>query len=247
MNTKNTLYKTDFYLSNYLKQENTSIVVCSPVPDTFVYQNGYGFSYDALNAGVLLIGVDDENVRLDLGRTTSQKHCFDGRRQALLRGALELAALGNLDGMCIGDIGAGTGIFSSLFDAFVAETGQSADSIAAALASGGGGGGGAMVITLSVAISAPAVATSARRAVRALTAASSSLSNAAVGAAVLALTAAQMIANELWLQEFFGAAKGVVDTQQQMARWGLYAVVTAGVLLAGWRSQRRAEQVAEPA
>lgn len=41
----------DFYLSNYLKQENTPIVVCSPIPDTFLYQNGYGFSYDALNAG----------------------------------------------------------------------------------------------------------------------------------------------------------------------------------------------------
>jgi predicted tellurium resistance membrane protein TerC len=68
-----------------------------------------------------------------------------------------------------------------------------------------------------------------------------------VGAAVLALTAAQMIANEPWLQEFFGAAKGVVLEQQQWARWGLYAAVTAGVLLAGWRSQRRAAQLADPA
>lgn len=67
-----------------------------------------------------------------------------------------------------------------------------------------------------------------------------------VGAAVLALTAAQMIANEPWLQEFFGAAKGVVDEQQQLARWGLYAAITAGVLLAGWRSQRRAAQLADP-
>jgi len=41
----------DFYLSNYLKQENVSIVVCSPIPDTFQYQTTYGFSYDALNAG----------------------------------------------------------------------------------------------------------------------------------------------------------------------------------------------------
>jgi len=68
-----------------------------------------------------------------------------------------------------------------------------------------------------------------------------------VGAAVLALTAAQMIANEPWLQEFFGAAKGVVLEQQQWARWGLYAAVTAGVLLAGWRSQRRAAPMADPA
>ena len=67
-----------------------------------------------------------------------------------------------------------------------------------------------------------------------------------VGAAVLALTAAQMIANEPWLQEFFGAAKGVVDDQQQLARWGLYAATIAGVLLAGWRSQRRAAQLADP-
>jgi len=67
-----------------------------------------------------------------------------------------------------------------------------------------------------------------------------------LGAAVLALTAAQMIANEPWLQEFFGAAKGLMQERQQWARWGLYAVVTAGVLLAGWRSQRRALQVADP-
>ncbi len=66
------------------------------------------------------------------------------------------------------------------------------------------------------------------------------------GAAVLALTAAQMIANEPWLQDFFGAAKGVVEAQQQWARWGLYALVIAGVLLAGWRSQRRAVLQAEP-
>jgi len=67
-----------------------------------------------------------------------------------------------------------------------------------------------------------------------------------LGAAVLALTAAQMIANEPWLQDFFGAAKGAVDSHQQLARWGLYAMVTAGVLLAGWRSQRRALQAADP-
>ena len=68
-----------------------------------------------------------------------------------------------------------------------------------------------------------------------------------LGAAVLALTAAQMMANEPWLQDFFGAAKGVIDERQQWSRWGLYALVTAGVLLAGWRSQRRALQVADPA
>jgi predicted tellurium resistance membrane protein TerC len=67
-----------------------------------------------------------------------------------------------------------------------------------------------------------------------------------VGAAVLALTAAQMIANEPWLKDFFGAAKGEIEQQQQLARWGLYAVVTAGVLLAGWRSQRRAVVQADP-
>ena len=68
-----------------------------------------------------------------------------------------------------------------------------------------------------------------------------------VGAAVLALTAAQMMANEPWLQDYFGAAKGAIEQQQQMARWGLYAVVTAGVLLAGWRSQRQAAVPADPA
>ncbi len=67
-----------------------------------------------------------------------------------------------------------------------------------------------------------------------------------LGAAVLALTAAQMIANEPWLQDFFGAAKGVIDERQQWSRWGFYALVTAGVLLAGWRSKRRALQVADP-
>mgnify|MGYP000612957245 CR=1 FL=1 len=69
---------------------------------------------------------------------------------------------------------------------------------------------------------------------------------AILGAAVLALTAAQMIANEPWLQDFFGAAKGVIEAQQQWARWGLYALVIAGVLLAGWRSQRRAVLQAGP-
>ena len=68
-----------------------------------------------------------------------------------------------------------------------------------------------------------------------------------LGAAVLAFTAAQMIANEAWLASYFGPAKGPVEDWQQMARWGLDAFTVVAVLLAGWRSQRQAEQVAEPA
>jgi len=57
--TKSCYLSDDFYLSNYLKQQNIPIVVCSPIPDTFLYQNAYGFSYDALNAGA---NIDNGNI-----------------------------------------------------------------------------------------------------------------------------------------------------------------------------------------
>ena len=56
-----------------------------------------------------------------------------------------------------------------------------------------------------------------------------------LGAAVLALTAAKMMVNEPLLDAVFDGS-GVPQTA---ARWGLYAVTIAGVLGAGWWSQRR--------
>lgn len=60
-----------------------------------------------------------------------------------------------------------------------------------------------------------------------------------LGAAVLALTAAKMIVSEPFLIDYFGSDRGTMDAAQQTARWGVYAVTVAGVLAAGWWSQRR--------
>ena len=62
-----------------------------------------------------------------------------------------------------------------------------------------------------------------------------------LGAAVLALTAAKMIVSEPFLIDYFGSSRGPIDTAQQAARWGVYAVTVAGVLAAGWWSQRRSQ------
>jgi YjbE family integral membrane protein len=56
-----------------------------------------------------------------------------------------------------------------------------------------------------------------------------------IGAAVLALTAAKMMVNEPLLDAVFDGP----GVQQTAARWGLYVVTIAGVLGAGWWSQRR--------
>ena len=60
-----------------------------------------------------------------------------------------------------------------------------------------------------------------------------------VGAAVLALTAAKMIVAEPLLSDLFGAAKTPAEAMQTAARWGIYTVVIAGVLAAGWWRKRQ--------
>jgi YjbE family integral membrane protein len=65
-----------------------------------------------------------------------------------------------------------------------------------------------------------------------------------LGAAVLAFTAAKMVVGEALLRPVFGDASAT-DTMQLAARWALYAVAVAGVLGAGWWSQRRT-QAAQP-
>lgn len=62
-----------------------------------------------------------------------------------------------------------------------------------------------------------------------------------IGAAVLAFTAAQMIINEQLLADIFGAKGADTTSMQSLARWGVYAVTVAGVLLAGrWQARRAA-------
>ena len=61
-----------------------------------------------------------------------------------------------------------------------------------------------------------------------------------LGAAVLAFTAAQMVVSEPLLVDYLGNAKVGLAQDQQMARWALYIVIVAGVLLAGRWSQRKA-------
>lgn len=65
-----------------------------------------------------------------------------------------------------------------------------------------------------------------------------------LGAAVLAFTAAKMVVGEALLRPVFGDASAT-DTMQLAARWAVYAVAVAGVLGAGWWSQRRT-QAAQP-
>ena len=59
-----------------------------------------------------------------------------------------------------------------------------------------------------------------------------------IGSAVLAFTAAKMVVSEPLLAPFFGTT-GAIDSMQTAARWALYAVTVAGVLAAGWWSQKR--------
>ena len=61
-----------------------------------------------------------------------------------------------------------------------------------------------------------------------------------LGAAVLAFTAAQMVVSEPLLVDYLGNAKVGLAQEQQLARWAVYIVIVAGVLLAGRWSQRKA-------
>ena len=64
----------------------------------------------------------------------------------------------------------------------------------------------------------------------------------AVGAAVLAFTAAQMLVSEPLLADYLGNAKAGLTQDQQFARWAIYIVAVAGVLLAGrWRTAKAAK------
>ncbi len=60
-----------------------------------------------------------------------------------------------------------------------------------------------------------------------------------LGAAVLAFTAAKMATDEPLLASVFGPAHAPLETAQAVARWGVYGVTVAGVLAAGWWSQRK--------
>ena len=61
----------------------------------------------------------------------------------------------------------------------------------------------------------------------------------AIGAAVLAFTAAQMLVSEPLLSDYLGNAKTGLTQDQQFARWAIYTVTVVGVLLAGrWRKRK---------
>lgn len=63
----------------------------------------------------------------------------------------------------------------------------------------------------------------------------------AIGAAVLAFTAAQMLVSEPLLSDYLGNAKTGLTQDQQFARWAIYTVTVVGVLLAGhWRKRKAA-------
>ncbi len=63
-----------------------------------------------------------------------------------------------------------------------------------------------------------------------------------IGAAVLAFTAAQMLVSEPLLADYLGNAKAGLTQDQQFARWAIYIVTVAGVLLAGrWRQRKAAD------
>jgi len=63
----------------------------------------------------------------------------------------------------------------------------------------------------------------------------------AIGAAVLAFTAAQMLVSEPLLSDYLGNAKTGLTQNQQFARWAIYTVTVVGVLLAGhWRKRKAA-------
>ena len=60
-----------------------------------------------------------------------------------------------------------------------------------------------------------------------------------LGAAVLAFTAAKMVVNEHLLSDLFGDAHQPLEPLQNAARWATYAIAVAGVLGAGWWTQRK--------
>ena len=63
-----------------------------------------------------------------------------------------------------------------------------------------------------------------------------------IGAAVLAFTAAKMLVSEPLLADYLGNAKVGLTQDQQYARWAVYIVTVAGVLLAGrWRQRKAAD------
>lgn len=66
-----------------------------------------------------------------------------------------------------------------------------------------------------------------------------------IGSAVLAFTAAKMVVSEPLLASVFGAAAQPHDMLQTAARWSTYAVAVAGVLMAGWWSNRKVAKVVE--
>jgi predicted tellurium resistance membrane protein TerC len=57
-----------------------------------------------------------------------------------------------------------------------------------------------------------------------------------LGAAVLAFTAAKMIVSEKLLAEVFNPPASYAD----LARWSVYVICIAGVLLGGWWAAKRA-------
>ena len=69
----------------------------------------------------------------------------------------------------------------------------------------------------------------------------------ALGSAVLALTAAQMVCNEPWLAPWLGLSSGAADEGTRLARYGVYALAIVGVLLAGRFSQGKAAAAETPA
>jgi len=69
----------------------------------------------------------------------------------------------------------------------------------------------------------------------------------ALGSAVLALTAAQMVCNEPWLAPWLGLNNGAADEGTGLARYGVYVLAVVGVLLAGRFSQAKATTPETPA
>lgn len=63
-----------------------------------------------------------------------------------------------------------------------------------------------------------------------------------LGAAVLAFTAAKMIIGEQLLKEVFNPPASYAD----LARWSVYSLCIAGVLLAGWWATRKASDSEKP-
>ena len=63
-----------------------------------------------------------------------------------------------------------------------------------------------------------------------------------IGSAVLAFTAAKMVVSEPLLASVFGSAAQPHDMLQTAARWSTYTVAVAGVLTAGWWSNRKVAQ-----